>query len=192
MSSSQKDTKNQQEQEVKDINQEKEVENAVEEKELGKEQNESENQSEESKLKAEVDSLNDKYIRLYSEFENYRRRTAKERLEMVKTAGEDILKDLLPIMDDFERGLNAMKDENPDVVAGVKLIHDKLARVLESKGVKVMDVNQGSVFDADFQEAVTAIPSPSPELKGKVVDVIEKGYMIDEKVLRFAKVVIGS
>ncbi|MCX2742929.1 nucleotide exchange factor GrpE [Mangrovivirga sp. M17] len=193
MGNSQNENKNQQEQEVKENNQE--VENTVEEhvqKSENEENEENKQESPEELLKAEVDSLNDKYIRLYSEFDNYRRRTAKERLEMVKTAGQDILKDLLPVMDDFERSLQAIKDENPDVVAGVKLIYDKLAKLLEAKGVKVMELEQGSDFDADYQEAVTAIPSPSPELKGKIVDVIEKGYMIDEKVLRFAKVVIGS
>ena len=150
--------------------------------------------SELDKLKAEVAEQKDKYIRLYSEFENFRRRTAKEKLEMVKTANEGLISDLLPVVDDFER---ADKSYNEDVEVktmkeGVDLIYDKFVKALEKKGVSVIDVKQGSDFDPEFQEAITQIPAPQEELKGKVVDVIEKGYLLGEKVIRFTKVVTGA
>lgn len=150
--------------------------------------------SELDKLKAELAEQKDKYIRLYSEFENFRRRTAKEKLEMVKTANEGLISDLLPVVDDFER---ADKSYNEEVKVktmkeGVDLIYDKLVKALEKKGVSVIDVKQGSDFDPEFQEAITQIPAPEEALKGKVVDVIEKGYLLGEKVIRFTKVVTGA
>ncbi|HLT08997.1 MAG TPA: nucleotide exchange factor GrpE [Cyclobacteriaceae bacterium] len=146
----------------------------------------------EDKLTAENQELKDKYLRLYSEFENYRRRTAKERLELIKTAAEDVVVDLISVVDDFER---ALKVEGSDVEAlreGNLLIYNKLMKVLESKGLKAMDELVGKEFDAETQEAITMIPAPTEELKGKVIDVVEKGYTLGEKVIRYAKVVIGS
>ncbi len=142
----------------------------------------------------EIQELKDKYLRLYSEFENYRRRTSKERLELIKTAGEELIKDIIPIMDDFERAFKANeKEENAAVVReGNQLVFHKLTRILESKGLKPMDDLIGKSFDADTQEAITQIPAPSEELKGKVIDVVEKGYIMGDKVIRFAKVVIGA
>lgn len=145
-------------------------------------------------LKNEVSELKDKYLRLYSEFENFRRRTAKERIDLVKTANEDVLASLLPILDDFERGIRSMNNEAKEVSAlkeGINLIYNKLFRTLESKGLKPMNA-VGNEFNSELHEAITQIPAPSDEMKGKVVDEVEKGYYLNDKVIRFAKVVIGS
>jgi len=138
--------------------------------------------------------LNDKFLRLYSEFENFRRRTAKEKLDLMTNAEGESLKTMIPVLDDFERAI-ANNDDAQDVGPlrdGFKLIFQKLNTILSQKGVTVMEVGAGSDFDTDLHEAITQIPAPSDELKGKVVDVVEKGYLINEKVLRYAKVVVGS
>lgn len=147
-----------------------------------------------SQLEKEVNEQKDKYIRLYSEFENFRRRTAKEKLDMIKTANESMVSALLPVLDDFERALkNIGQEENKkEEQEGIMLIYNKLFKVLEQKGVTAMDLKQGDDFDAEFQEAITQIPAPDESLKGKIVDVVEKGYTLGEKVIRFAKVVIGA
>ena len=143
---------------------------------------------------AAIAEAKDKYLRLFAEFENFRRRTAKERLDLIKTASEDIVSALLPVVDDFERSLDIFKEN--DAVApmyeGIQLVYQKLLKILEQKGLTRMDVAQGSEFDSEYHEAVVQTPAPSEELKGKVVDVIESGYFLGEKVLRYAKVVIGS
>ncbi|SFA89027.1 nucleotide exchange factor GrpE [Algoriphagus aquimarinus] len=150
--------------------------------------------SEENKLEYEVADLKDKYLRLYSDFENYRKRTAKERLDLITTASEDMLRDLIPVVDDFERAFKASENdtEGSKVREGNLLIFQKLVKILESKGLKPMDNLIGNAFDAETQEAITQIPAPSEALKGKVVDVIEKGYVLGGKVVRYAKVVIGA
>lgn len=150
--------------------------------------------SEVEQLKAALADQKDKYLRLYSEFENFRRRTAKEKLEMVKTANEGLILDLLPVVDDFERADKSFSDETElgSMKEGVDLIYQKLVNALEKKGVAVIDVSKGSDFDPELQEAITQIPAPEEELKGKVVDVIEKGYQLGEKVIRFTKVVTGA
>lgn len=137
--------------------------------------------------------LNDKYLRLYSEFDNFRRRTAKERLDLFKTAGQDILTDLIPVLDDFERALKNM-DNSGDVKTireGVDLVYNKFKSTLTNKGLKPFKSKEKD-FDPDFHEAVTKIPAPKKKLSGKVVDVIEEGYMLNDKVIRFAKVVVGE
>lgn len=137
--------------------------------------------------------LNDKYLRLYSEFDNFRRRTQKERAELIKSAGRDILSDLLAVVDDFDRTMDAM-DKTEDVKAfteGVKLVQQKFLNVLQKQGMQHFET-KGEAFDPELHEAITKIPAPSDDLKGKVVDVIEKGYMLNEKVLRYAKVVVGE
>jgi|TARA_R110002096_G_scaffold55627_11_gene142666 molecular chaperone GrpE len=139
-------------------------------------------------LSKENQELKDKYVRLYSEFENFRRRTAKEKLEMIDTASKNIIQEILPVLDDFER---SFKIEGNDQ-EGSRLIYSKLSKVLESKGLKPMDDLVGKAFDAEYHEAITQIPAPSEDLKGKIVDVVEKGYMLSDKVVRFAKVVIGN
>lgn len=150
--------------------------------------------SEEEKLQAEVQELKDKYLRLYSEFENYRRRTSKERLELIKTASQDLMTEIIPVVDDFERAFKASENEEDvtKVRDGNQLVFQKFQRILEGKGLKVMEGLIGEPFDAETQEAITQIPAPSEELKGKVIDVVEKGYTLGDKVVRYAKVVIGA
>jgi molecular chaperone GrpE len=150
--------------------------------------------SKEDKLQQEVNDLKDKYLRLYSEFENYRRRTAKERLDLIKTASEEIIKEILPVIDDFERAFKASENEEDTIKVreGNQLVFQKLVKTLENKGVKVMDNLIGNPFDADTQEAITQIPAPNEEMKGMVIDVIEKGYTLGDKVIRYAKVVTGA
>ena len=147
-----------------------------------------------SKLEQELAEQKDKYLRMYSEFENFRRRTAKEKLDMIKTANESMATALLPVIDDFERAIKSFEQEDKEesVQEGIQLIYNKLTKALEQKGVTVMDLKPGDDFDAEYQEAITQIPAPDEKLKGKVVDVVEKGYMLGEKVIRFAKVVIGA
>lgn len=146
-------------------------------------------------LEEEKEALNDKYLRLYSEFDNYRRRTAKERLDLTKTATESLIKELLPVLDDFDRALEnipAEDERTTELRNGVELIHHKLLYVLGQKGLKQIEVGTGSDFDTDYQEAVTLIPAPTDDLKGKVIDVIEKGYMLNDTIIRFTKVVVGA
>lgn len=150
-----------------------------------------------SKLKAELAESKDKYLRLYSEFENFRRRTAKERLDLIKTAHEDLMVTLLPVLDDFERAQKAFannknKEDNKASIEGFQLIQNKLYKLMEQKGLKPMPDNPGIDFDPEIHEAITKIPAPDDKLKGKVVDVVEKGYYLNDKVIRFAKVVIGA
>jgi molecular chaperone GrpE len=147
---------------------------------------------ESTKFQAELAESKDKYLRLYSEFENFRRRTAKEKLEMIQSANEQLLKSLLPIADDFERAENSFKDKNDKELEGFFLILSKFKKTIDQYGVKIMDVKKGSDFNADLHEAITQVPAPEESLKGKVVDVVEKGYLLNEKVIRFAKVVVGS
>ncbi len=144
------------------------------------------------KLNSELESAKDKYIRLYSEFENFRKRTAREKLELIQSANEQLILSLLPVADDFDRAESAYPDKTREDIAGFFLIDSKFRKVLDLYGVKVMDVGQGSDFDADYHEAVSQVPAPTPELKGKIVDVIEKGYFLKDKVIRYAKVVVGN
>jgi molecular chaperone GrpE len=140
-----------------------------------------------------IAELNDKYLRLYAEFDNFRKRTIRERAEYLKYAGEEVFKEILPVVDDFERGLKAaekLTDVNA-VNEGVKLVYNKLVHILKQKGIELMDC-QGKDFDPETMEAITNIPAPTPDLKGKVVDEVEKGYLMSGKVIRFAKVVVGS
>lgn len=144
-------------------------------------------------LKQEIDQLNDKYIRLFAEFDNYKRRTAKERLDLMGSANKETVVSMLPVLDDFERAFKAFENAN-DVTAlkeGVELIFTKFKNIMVSKGVKPME-SIGQPFNIDFHEAITNVPAPSEELKGKVIDEVEKGYFLNDKVVRFAKVVVGE
>lgn len=149
--------------------------------------------SEFEKKEIECKEWHDKFIRLYSEFDNFRKRTAKEKIDITKTASENVLKDLLPVLDDFERAItNNENVEDPSALKeGFGLIHNKLFKNLEAKGLERMD-SSGETFDVDKHEALTNVPAPKDNLKGKVVDVIEKGYLLNDKVIRFAKVVVGQ
>jgi molecular chaperone GrpE len=149
-------------------------------------------ENEVAKLQSEIGEAKDKYIRLYSEFENFRRRTAKERLDLIQSANEQLLNALLPVADDFERAEKSFKEKGDKDSEGVILIQNKFRKVLEQYGVKLMDVQPGADFNADLHEAITQIPAAEPGLKGKVVDVVEKGYLLNEKVIRYAKVVVGN
>lgn len=135
----------------------------------------------------------DRYIRLYAEFENYKKRTSKEKMEFFQYANQEMMISMLAVLDDFERALKEIaKNGNPSDLQGVELIYQKFKNKLTEKGLKTMEVAAGDVFDVDFHEAITQIPSPSEDLKGKIVDVIETGYTLGDKVIRFAKVVTGN
>ncbi|GAA4141516.1 nucleotide exchange factor GrpE [Sphingobacterium lactis] len=149
---------------------------------------------------AEADDLNqklaesnDRYTRLVAEFDNYKKRTSKEKLELMQSAGKDVIVKLLPVMDDFDRALGHMKDisDGDAIKQGVELVNNKFRKTMEQLGVKEMDV-LGKPFDAEYQEAITSIPSPTPDMKDKVIDVIEKGYLLNDSVIRYAKVVVGQ
>ncbi|WP_345955985.1 nucleotide exchange factor GrpE [Mucilaginibacter sp. PAMB04168] len=149
--------------------------------------------SAEAKLKEDLAQANDKYLRLYAEFDNFKRRTTKERVELLQTAGKEVIVSMLPVLDDFERAIKAMENAQ-DVNAvkeGVLLVQSKLKNILTQKGLKEMEAT-GTTFDADIHEAITNIPAPTDDLKGKVVDQLEKGYYLNDKVVRFAKVVVGA
>jgi molecular chaperone GrpE len=144
------------------------------------------------KLQDELAEAKDKYLRMYAEFDNHRRRTAKEKYEMRQTANEDLIKTLLPVLDDFERGEKTFTEKSSREAEGFFLIQNKFKKILEQNGVAPMPLTTGSDFNPDLQEAITQIPAPTEKLKGKVVDVVEKGYLLNDKVIRFAKVVIGQ
>lgn len=151
--------------------------------------------SEVDRLKEELAQAKDKHIRLFAEFENYKRRTSKERIELFKTAGQEIMSVMLPVLDDFDRAINEIKkseDADKSVLEGIELINSKLQETLNKQGLELMKVKAGDTFDADLHEAVTQIPAPKKKLKGKIIDVIEKGYTLGNKIIRYPKVVTGK
>ena len=183
--------KNENKDEVK-INEPAVAENTEETAENLSESGSEETDNQVLKLQNEIGEQKDKFIRLYSEFENFRRRTSKEKLEMIQSANEQLIKALLPVVDDFERAEKSYLDKNGKELEGFFLIYNKFKKTLEQYGVKPMVIEPGAAFDADIHEAITQIPAPTENLKGKIVDVIEKGYLLNDKVIRFAKVVVGS
>jgi len=142
-----------------------------------------------TRLKDELAESRDKFLRLYAEFENYRRRTAKERLELIQNANENLMKALLPVTDDFDRAEKALKEAAPKESEGITLVVNKFRKILEQNGLKIMDTSSGN-FDPDFHEAITQVPVP--DKTGKIIDVVEKGYLLNDKVIRHAKVVVGA
>ena len=162
----------------------KEVEEITEKVEL---------QEEEEKTPPTTEELleieKDKNLRIFAEFENFRRRTAKERMELFTTANKDMMTDLLPILDNFERSIKSNNYTDED---GTVLIYKQLKSELEKKGLKEMEDPKGEVLDTEFHEAITNIPAPTEDMKGKIIDIVEKGYMLGEKVMRYAKVVVGN
>ncbi|WP_370641057.1 nucleotide exchange factor GrpE [Flavobacterium anseongense] len=147
----------------------------------------------EEKLQEDLANEKDKFLRLFAEFENFKRRTAKERIDLFKTANQDVLQAMLPVLDDFDRAMVEIAKSDDDVLLkGVELIHEKLKSTLVSKGLEQVEVRAGDAFNADYAEAITQIPAPTTDLKGKIVDVIEKGYKLGDKIIRFPKVVIGQ
>lgn len=147
----------------------------------------------ETQLKEDLEKEKDKFLRLFAEFENYKKRTSRERIELFKTASQDVLQSMIPVMDDFDRAMKEIeKSEDTDLIKGVNLIHNKLKETLKNKGLLEVEVLAGDVFNADDHEAITQIPAPSDDLKGRIVDIIEKGYKLGDKVIRFPKVVTGQ
>jgi molecular chaperone GrpE len=149
--------------------------------------------SAEEMLGEELAKEKDKFLRLFAEFENYKKRTSKERMDLFKTANQEVLQALLPVLDDFDRAMvQISKSEDELLLKGVELIHNKLKDTLVSKGLEQVEIKAGDAFNADFAEAITQIPAPTDDLKGKIVDVVEKGYKLGDKIIRFPKVVIGN
>lgn len=175
-------------------------ENLNEEELQEKENQQSEEQEETQQLTAEEEAIakyneiNDKYLRLYSDFENFRKRTQKEKIDLYKTAGEDVISAIIPIIDDFERAQKAVEESNDikGVKDGIQLIHNKLLSILKQKGLEEIKSSVNKDFDIEFHEAITQIPAPSKKLVGKVIDEVEKGYQLNGKVIRFTKVVVGK
>ena len=176
-----------------DVNKEAEKEEKHNAKEHKKKKGSKSEKEINEEWQAKYNELNDRFLRLYAEFENYRRRALGERLELIKNASEEVIKELLPIVDDYERALKSM-NENTDVQSikeGTELIYNKIKYLLEQK--KVKEINAiGEVFNTDFHEAVTTIPAPSEDMKGKVIEEVQKGYTINDKVIRYSKVIVGS
>ncbi|WP_138433762.1 nucleotide exchange factor GrpE [Winogradskyella algicola] len=158
------------------------------------EQEQKEEKTAEEQLQDQLAAEKDKFMRLFAEFENYKKRTNKERIELFKTASEGVMLAMLPVLDDFERALMHIEEdkEAEELRKGVLLIYNKLLNTLEQKGLSKIEVNKGDAFNADDHEAVTQIPAPSDDLKGKIIDVVERGYKLGDKVIRFPKVVIGQ
>jgi molecular chaperone GrpE len=147
----------------------------------------------EEQLTKEVAQEKEKFLRLFAEFENYKKRTSRERIELFKTANEDLMTVLLPILDDFDRGLNEIKKaKDKELLKGMELINAKLLNSLIQKGLHKIEVKSGDVFDAEQHEAITQIPAPSEDLKGKIIDIVEQGYKLGDKIIRYPKVVIGQ
>jgi molecular chaperone GrpE len=182
-------------------NKDKEMDKNTEPQEVAKENVENNTESidnevvenEVEKLNQEVGKERDNFLRLFAEFENYKKRTSKERIELFSTANKELMTALLPILDDFERGLNEIeKSSDKALLEGMQLICNKFKNTLSQKGLKDMEVKQGDSFDPEVHEAITQIPAPSKKLKGKIIDVVEKGYKLGESIIRFPKVVIGN
>lgn len=166
---------------------ENEIENVLNEVETAEEL------SIEEQLQKELANEKDKFIRLFAEFENFKKRTTKERIDLFKTANQEVLQAMLPVLDDFDRAMTQISKSGDETLAkGVALIHEKLKSTLVAKGLEQVEIKAGDSFDADFAEAITQIPAPSEDLKGKIVDVVEKGYKLGDKIIRFPKVVIGN
>ena len=152
-----------------------------------------EKKTDEINLEDQIKLEKDKFLRLFAEFENYKRRTAKERIKLFSTASEEVMISLLPVLDDFDRAsIEIEKDKDNEILKGIVLIKNKLYDSLKSKGLSLIEINKGDEFNADHHEAVTQVDSPDKNMKGKIIDIIEKGYKLGEKVIRYPKVVIGK
>lgn len=148
---------------------------------------------EEERLRGELAKEKDKFLRLFAEFENFKKRTSRERMELFKTAGQDVMLALLPVLDDFDRALNEIsKSKDKELLKGVELINNKLKEALKGKGLELIDVKSGDVFDAEVHDAITQIPAADKKMKGKIVDVVEKGFKLGDRIIRHPKVVVGN
>ncbi|NDV44348.1 nucleotide exchange factor GrpE [Flagellimonas sediminis] len=147
----------------------------------------------EDQLRKDLANERDKFLRLFAEFENFKKRTSKERMDLFKTAGQEVIVSLLPVMDDFDRALKELaKSEDKEMFTGVELISNKFKETLKNKGLEEVEVNQGDAFDADVHDAITQIPAPDKKLKGKIIDVVEKGFRLGDRIIRHPKVVVGN
>ncbi len=147
----------------------------------------------EDELRADLAKEKDKFLRLFAEFENFKKRTSKERVDLFKTAGQEVIVSLLPILDDFDRALKEIsKSEDKELFKGVELINNKFKETLKGKGLEQIEVGEGDVFDAEVHDAITQIPAPNKKLKGKIIDVVEKGFKLGERIIRHPKVVVGN
>lgn len=143
-------------------------------------------------VKEQLAKEKDQYLRLFAEFDNFKKRTSRERMDIFKTANKEVITSLLPVLDDFKRAINQIEKSGDDnILQGVELINNKLIETLRAKGLKEMEVKPGDDFNTDFHEAITQIPAPTEDLKGKIVDVVETGYLLNDVVIRYAKVVVG-
>ena len=160
---------------------------------LDKETGQAEEVSAEEQLREDLAKEKDKFLRLFAEFENFKKRTSKERVDLFKTAGQEVMVSLLPILDDFDRALKELsKSEDTEMFKGVELINNKFRETLKNKGLEQVEVKEGDVFDAEIHDAITQIPAPNKKLKGKVIDVIEKGFKLGDRIIRHPKVVVGN
>jgi len=147
----------------------------------------------EEQLKHDLANEKDKFLRLFAEFENYKKRTSKERMDLFKTAGQEVIVSLLPVLDDFERALKELaKSDDKETFKGIELINGKLRETLKSKGMEEVGTKQGDTFDAEIHDAITQIPAPNKKLKGKIIDVVERGYKLGDRIIRHPKVVVGN
>lgn len=169
------------------------TEETLENENTGEAQEEGEELSPEEQLKEELAKEKDKFMRLFAEFENYKRRTSKERMDLFRTAGQEVIVSLLPVLDDFDRALKELaKAEDKELFKGVELIHLKMKETLRSKGLEDVTVSEGDTFDAELHDAITQIPAPNKKMKGKIIDVVEKGFKLGDKIIRHPKVVVGN
>jgi molecular chaperone GrpE len=189
--------KHNEEEQVDDIFPEEQLDHKLQDEREGNDRPDSdgdtENGSVEENLANELAREKDRFLRLFAEFENFKKRTSRERVELFRTAGQDVIVALLPVLDDFERALKEIsKSDDKEMYKGVELIGNKLKETLKSKGLEEIKAKEGDVFDAEVHDAITQIPSPNKKLKGKVLDVVEKGYTLGDKILRHPKVVVGN
>ena len=184
--------KNKEENIVSDVQTVEEVQNSQDEN-AKEDTTKQEELSTEEKLQQELEKEKDKFLRLFAEFENYKNRTSKERMELFRTAGQEIIVSLLPVMDDFDRALKELaKSDDKEMFKGVDLIANKFKETLKAKGLQEVEANKGDVFDADIHDAITQIPATSKKLKGKIIEVVEKGFKLGDKIIRHPKVVVGN
>src|SRR6056297_2454108 len=150
-------------------------------------------QTEEEQLREDLAKEKEKFLRLFAEFENYKRRTSKERMDLFKTAGQEVIVSLLPVMDDFDRALKELsKSDDKEMFKGVELISNKFKETLKNKGLEQVEVKAGDTFDAEVHDAITQIPAPDKKMKGKIIDVVEKGFKLGDRIIRHPKVVVGN
>ncbi len=186
-------SKNKKEDKVAEKATEKETVKTEEQVEQSQKEVKSEEKDMTEQLKEEVAKEKEKFLRLFAEFENYKKRTSRERIELFKTANEEVMVALLPVLDDFDRGLNEMKKaEDDELLKGMELIKNKLFATLSQKGLVAVETKKGDAFDVEQHEAITQIPAPSDDMKGKIIDIIEVGYKLGDKMIRYPKVVVGQ